>query len=212
MIFVWPWNKNAQTKQKHQRNRNRGILLVYQTDTNVRGIWLLKWTLGWKTFMPENFPEIKIMILCFDVILQHDWPIEQCLLHIRVFFGGKTKRPCFDFSIHWLIKQITNTSRLCSKKYWREPSTDWTCEIHCAQHMISMKKLRFSSRSRTKVDATGHWALLEHSLALVETNFQGHTKIVLLAVLFSKWALSEFPHQTKLSVNVPAELHYTQLL
>ena len=23
--------------------------------------------------------------LRFDVVLQHDWPIEQCLLHIRVF-------------------------------------------------------------------------------------------------------------------------------
>ena len=46
-----------------------------------------------------------------DVILQHDWLIEQCLLHIRVFFGGKTKRPCFDLFIHWLIKQITNTYR-----------------------------------------------------------------------------------------------------
>ena len=50
-------------------------------------------------------------ILRFDVILQHDWPIEQCLLHIRVFFGGKTKRPCFDLFIHWLIKQITNSCR-----------------------------------------------------------------------------------------------------
>ena len=38
-------------------------------------------------------------ILRFDVILQHDWPIEQCLLHIRVFFGGKVKRPCFDLFI-----------------------------------------------------------------------------------------------------------------
>ena len=38
-------------------------------------------------------------ILRFDIILQHDWPIEQCLLHIRVFFGGKTKRPCFDLSL-----------------------------------------------------------------------------------------------------------------
>ena len=51
------------------------------------------------------------LILRFDVILQHDWPIEQCLLHIRVFFGGKTKSPCFDLSVHWLIKQITNTYR-----------------------------------------------------------------------------------------------------
>ena len=46
---------------------------------------------------------------CFDVILQHDWSIEQCLLHIRVFFGGRTKSPCFVLSIHWLIKQTTNT-------------------------------------------------------------------------------------------------------
>ena len=50
-------------------------------------------------------------ILRFDVILQHDWPIEHYFLHIRVFFGRKTKRPCFDLSIHWMIKQITNTYR-----------------------------------------------------------------------------------------------------
>ena len=42
-------------------------------------------------------------ILRFDVILQHDWPIEQCFLRINVFFGGKTKRPCFDLFIYWLI-------------------------------------------------------------------------------------------------------------
>ena len=48
----------------------------------------------------------------FDVILQHDWPIQQCLLQwYRVFFGGKTKSPCFDLYIYWLIKQITNTCR-----------------------------------------------------------------------------------------------------
>ena len=33
--------------------------------------------------MPENCPEIN-RILRSDVILQHDWPIEQCLIHIRV--------------------------------------------------------------------------------------------------------------------------------
>ena len=47
----------------------------------------------------------------FDVILQQDWPIEQCLLHIRVFFGGKTKSPCFVLFNHWLTKQLTNTYR-----------------------------------------------------------------------------------------------------
>ena len=50
-------------------------------------------------------------ILRFDVIPQHDWPIEQDLLHIRGFFDGKTKRLCFDLFIHWLIKQMKNTYR-----------------------------------------------------------------------------------------------------
>ena len=50
-------------------------------------------------------------ILRFDVMLQHHWPIEQCLPHIGVFFEGKTKSPCFDLFIHWLIKQIKNTYR-----------------------------------------------------------------------------------------------------
>ena len=31
-------------------------------------------------------------LLRLDVILQHGWPIEQFLLFIRVFFGGKTER------------------------------------------------------------------------------------------------------------------------
>ena len=53
--------------------------------------------------MPEELSRNR-----FDVILQHDWSIEQCLLHIRVFFGGKTKNPCFVLFIHWLIKQTTN--------------------------------------------------------------------------------------------------------
>ena len=63
-----------------------------------------------KNFMPEELSRNQTL-LRFDVILQHDWPIEQCLLHISVFFGGKTKRPCFDLFIHCLIKQITNTYR-----------------------------------------------------------------------------------------------------
>ena len=45
--------------------------------------------------MPEELSRNQ-SILRFDVIPQHDWPIEQCLLHMRVFFGGKTKSLCFD--------------------------------------------------------------------------------------------------------------------
>ena len=57
----------------------------------------------------------KQPVLRYDVILQHDWPTEQCLLHIRVFFGGKIKKACFDLFIQWLIKQITNTFEPFSK-------------------------------------------------------------------------------------------------
>ena len=37
-------------------------------------------------------------ILRFDVILQHDWPIEQCLLHIRVSLAGKRRGHVLIFS------------------------------------------------------------------------------------------------------------------
>ena len=100
-IFVWLWNENARTKQK-QTNGNREIWLVYRTDTNAPGFW--------KKLHARELSRNQ-SILRFDVILQHDWPIEQWLLHIRVFFGGKTKSPWFDVFIHWLIKQMTNTYR-----------------------------------------------------------------------------------------------------
>ena len=99
-IFVWPRNENLRTKQKQQTNGNKAIWLVYRTDTNAPGFWLVKRTLGWKNFMPEELSRNR-----FDVILQQDWPIEQCPLHIRVFFGGKTKSPCLVLFIHRLIKQ-----------------------------------------------------------------------------------------------------------
>ena len=108
-IFVWPWNANARTKQKRQTNGNRAIWLVCRTDTNLRGFWLVKRTLGWKKLHARELSRNQPILRC-DVIQQHDWPIEQCLLHIRVVFG-KTKRPCFDLFIRWLTKQVTNTYR-----------------------------------------------------------------------------------------------------
>ena len=96
-------------------------------------------------------------ILRFDVILQHDWLIEQYLLHIRVFFGGKTKRPCFDLFIHSLIKQIRNTyrnhfsrtyeNRFIQKKNRRKKGSIYFCpfvisRIHWASILI---ETRFST-------------------------------------------------------------------
>ena len=56
-IFVWPWNENARTKQKQQMNENRTIWLIYRTDTNARGFWLVKRTLGW--FFPPFSPNAE---------------------------------------------------------------------------------------------------------------------------------------------------------
>ena len=102
------WKRANKTETTN--NRNRAIWLVYQTDTNTHGFWLVKWILGWRNFTPKELSRIQ-SILCFGFILQHDWLIEQCLLQVRVFFGGKTKRPWFDLFIHWLIRQTTNTYR-----------------------------------------------------------------------------------------------------
>ena len=58
-IYIWPWNENVWTIQKQQKNGNRANWLVYQTDTNAGGFWLVKGTLGWKNFMPKNLLEIN---------------------------------------------------------------------------------------------------------------------------------------------------------
>ena len=44
---------------RHVKTLHRTIWLVYRTDTNAPGFWLVKRTLGWKNFMPENFLEIN---------------------------------------------------------------------------------------------------------------------------------------------------------
>jgi len=58
-IFVRPSNENARTKQKQQTNGNSAIWLVYWTNTNAYGFWLVKRTLRWENYMPENFLEIN---------------------------------------------------------------------------------------------------------------------------------------------------------
>ena len=58
-IYVWPCDENARTIQKQQKNGNRANWLVYRTDTNAGGFWLVKGTLGWKNFMPKNLLEIN---------------------------------------------------------------------------------------------------------------------------------------------------------
>ena len=94
-------------------NSNTAIWLVYRTDTNARGFSLVKRTLGWKNFMPENFLEINWYL----ALTSYCNTIGQCLLYFRVFFGWKTKRPCFDLFIHWLIKKSNTFRNYFSRSY-----------------------------------------------------------------------------------------------
>ena len=111
-IFVWPWNEKARTKQKQQTNGNKAIWLVYRTDTNARGFWLVKRTLGWKTFIPENFLEINryfALTSYSNTIGQSNNTFSILGFSFLFLFFFSLKSPCFDLFIRWLIKQTTNT-------------------------------------------------------------------------------------------------------
>ena len=49
--------KTREQNRNKKTSGNRAIWLVYRTDTNARGFWLVKRTLGWKNFKLENFLE-----------------------------------------------------------------------------------------------------------------------------------------------------------
>ena len=103
-------NENARTNRNNKRKEiDRFDWFVERIQTRVAFGWLSERS-GIKTSCSKKFLEIN-RSLAVTVILQLDWLIEQCLLHIRVFFGGKTRSPCLDLFIHWLIKQITITYR-----------------------------------------------------------------------------------------------------
>ena len=61
----------------------------------MHGFWLvIKANGGVKKLHAQELPRNQ-SILRFDVILQHNWPIEQCLLHVTIFFGGQKKESMF---------------------------------------------------------------------------------------------------------------------
>ena len=71
--------------------------------------WFIERTQTYLAFVqlsPGTFQ--KLIDPSLDVILLHGWPIKQFLLHIRVFFGGKTSSPCFDLSLHPLADKANN--------------------------------------------------------------------------------------------------------
>ena len=102
--------KTCQQNRNNKRKESERLgWYIEQIQTRVAFAWLSERS-GEKTSRPRTLSRNQ-PILRFDVILQHNWLIEQCLLRISVFFGGKTKSSCFDLFIHSLKKQITNTYR-----------------------------------------------------------------------------------------------------
>ena len=101
MTLKWKHANKTETK----KNGNRAIWLVYRTDTNARGFWLVKRTLGWKNFMPENFLEINryfaLTSYCNTIGQSNN------VFSILGFSLAGKRRGHVLF--HWLIKQITNT-------------------------------------------------------------------------------------------------------
>ena len=108
VIFVWPWNENA------QRNGNRSIWSAYLRDKIAFGFWLFKRTLSWKNFMPKElfYKSINTSLWCHAAT-----PIKQFLLHIRVFFGGKL----MFWSFHPLADKTTSEHlpKLFFKVIWK---------------------------------------------------------------------------------------------
>ena len=57
------YDLEMKTREQNRNNKPTEIerfdWFIERTQTRVRGFWLVKWTLGWKNFMPENFLEIN---------------------------------------------------------------------------------------------------------------------------------------------------------
>ena len=80
VIFVWPWNENAQI------NGNRSIWSACLRDKIAFDFWLVKRTLSPAQLHAQRtfYKSIDTSLWCHAAT-----PIKQFLLHIRFFFGRK---------------------------------------------------------------------------------------------------------------------------
>ena len=115
--------KREQDRNNKRTERERFDCFIERIQTRAAFHW--QRTLGWKTFMPENFLEINRYLAltpyCNTIGQSNN------AFPILGFSGGKTKRPCFDLFIHWLIKQITNTyQNHFSRSYENRSMQKWS--------------------------------------------------------------------------------------
>ena len=108
-IFAWPlkWKRANKTEKKKQNKRTeieRFDWFIERIQTRVAFGWLSERSAE-KTSCPKNFLELNqyfaLTSYCNTIGQSNN------AFSILGFFSGKTKSPCFDLFIHWLIKQIT---------------------------------------------------------------------------------------------------------
>ena len=147
--------------------------MVYRTETKACGFWLVKWMLRWKNLMPKSFLEINryfTLMSYYNTIGQLNNAFS---IIIKVFLGGKKKRPWSDLFIYWLIKQITNT-------YQNHFSRSY--EIRCKGYM-GMKKFSqacFSLFPRF-MHSIVHWIKVIATPILVDEIY------ILIALSYDDW-------------------------
>ena len=135
--------KTRKQNRKKQTNEKRAIWMVYRTDTNARGFWLVKRTLRReKSSFPKNFLEINR----YFALTSYRDTIGQLINAsslLRFSLTGKWRGHCFIFSS--MIKQITNTYRNHNQDHtkispsgevWTETAQNWNKSFTHFKHRI----------------------------------------------------------------------------
>ena len=91
MIERFSYDLEMKTREQNRNNKRaeieRSHWFIKRKQTRVAFGWSRERS-GDKTSCPRTLLVSRNqLILRFDVILQHDWPIEQCFLQISIFFG-----------------------------------------------------------------------------------------------------------------------------
>ena len=139
------------TREQNRNNKRvrTAIWLVYRTDTNARGFWLVKRTLGWKTFIPENFLEINryfaLTSYC-NTIGQSSYAFS-----ILWFLWGENEEAMF-WSFHPLADKTNNEHLPRSRSY--ENHSIWKVHARAAQKRRRVSELR---RSLARLVSPVHW-------------------------------------------------------
>ena len=146
------------------------IIIIVKNDyallTNIRSRWL---DIGQALFCEANtqlsspnkldwFAHLSSQLehrICF-ILPAHGLKYKIVINNYALLTGCEVKMAGY-LRLYWPCLPLQG----CALRKIEGSPALWTCEIQCAQQMISVNKQRFSSRPRTKVtdaDATGHRA------------------------------------------------------